>query len=284
MSNAITDYYKIGNFAFEVSYDSRIEFPIMFRKFRIQNTAAEYHYFIHVVDSLPVQQGTIVTGRDDIIISKTDVGENRYLGTRSGDFHAYYEEIGNGQANIYLLENYLSWLEIDPFFTSLFALERRMMERNSLILHCAYMRYQDTAILFSAPSGTGKSTQADLWEKYRGSTIINGDRALLSFADDRLTANGWPVCGSSGICENISTPVKCIVMLSQAEENGIQVLRPRDAFVQLYSQITINTWSREYVNQTMNLIEKIIAAVPVYHLGCTISEEAVRCLENELEM
>ncbi|WP_370839368.1 hypothetical protein [Intestinibacter bartlettii] len=35
---------------------------------------------------------------------------------------------------------------------------------------------KDKGILFSAPSGTGKSTQADLWEKYENAEIINGDR------------------------------------------------------------------------------------------------------------
>ncbi len=278
-----TDLYQIGGFIFEITYDTRITFPIMFQKFQIHEGIPEYHYEMYVVEELPPLQGKIIIERDDIKIASTEIGENRYLGTHDGTFHTYYEEIANNQANIYLLESYLSWLYIDPFFTSLFALERRMIQHNSLVLHCAYMKYQDTAILFSAPSETGKTTQANLWEKYRGSTTINGDRSLLSFENNQLIANGWPVCGSSEVCNNISTPVKCIVMLSQAKENTIQLLKPRDAFIKLYSQITINTWNKDFQNTAMNLIERIMTTVPVYHLECTISEEAVITLEEQLK-
>ncbi len=283
MNTELHCFYQIGTFPFLVTYDSRITFPVMFQKFKIAEATPEYHYHILLVDKLPDLQGEIVTRREDIIIAKTEHGENRYLGTKAGDFHSYYEEVAADQANIYLLESYLSWLSVDPFFTSLFALERRMITRDSLVLHCAYMKYQDTAILFSAPSETGKTTQANLWQKYRGSTTINGDRSLLSFDQDQLIANGWPVCGSSEVCENQSTPVKCIVMLSQAKENTIELLKPRDAFVQLYTQLTINTWNKEYQSHAMNLIERIITTVPVYHLGCTISLEAVECLEAKIQ-
>ena len=55
-------------------------------------------------------------------------------------------------------------MHIDPMFTSLLALERRLVKKNSMILHCAYVEYQGEAILFSAPSETGKTTQANLWK------------------------------------------------------------------------------------------------------------------------
>ena len=55
------------------------------------------------------------------------------------------------------------------------------------------------------------------------------------------------------------------------------------AFIGLYSQVTINRWNREENEKAMNLLESLIGSVPVYHLGCDISEDAVRCLENALD-
>ena len=77
------------------------------------------------------------------------------------------------------MQDELRDLHIDPLFTSLLALERRLVRKDQMVLHCAYVEYRGEAILFSAPSETGKTTQAGLWEKYRGSRTVNGDRSLL---------------------------------------------------------------------------------------------------------
>ena len=173
-------------------------------------------------------------------------------------------------------------MHIDPMFTSLLALERRLVKKNSMILHCAYVEYQGEAILFSAPSETGKTTQANLWEKYRGSRTVNGDRSLLGKINGRWTAQGWPVCGTSEVCNNEAIPIKAVVMLSQAKENKAEIMTPGHAFSLLYSQITVNKWNSIDHIHILDLIEDFLGSVPVLHLGCTISEEAVICLEKVL--
>ena len=141
---------------------------------------------------------------------------------------------------------------------------------------------QGKAMLFSAPSGTGKTTQAGLWEQYRGSRTVNGDKALLEYDGKAWTANGWPVCGTSEVCENKKLPIGCIVMLSQAKLNQAWRLRPAEAFTSLYGQITMNRWDREELVKNLDLLERLVGKVPIYHLACDISEDAVKTLEQEL--
>ena len=198
-------------------------------------------------------------------------------------YYACYRETGPDRAEVVLARDRIEGLHIDPVFTSLLALERRMIRRDSLVLHCAYVLDHGEAILFSAPSETGKTTQANLWEKYRGSRTVNGDRALLGKIDGRWHAQGWPVCGTSEVCNNEAHPIRAIVMLSQAKENRAERLTPGQAFPLLYSQITINRWNMEDHIRAMDLMEKLLVELPVYHLGCTISGEAVTCLENALQ-
>lgn len=197
-------------------------------------------------------------------------------------FYACYRELSGEHAEVLLSPERLGGLHIDPVFTSLLALERRLISHDNLILHCAYVKYRGEAILFSAPSETGKTTQANLWEKYRNSRTINGDRALLGKVDGRWTAQGWPVCGTSEVCHNEQTPIRAIVMLSQAKRDFAEKLKPRRAFSLLYGQITVNSWNTETNEHTVDLITQLIGEIPVYHLGCTISEKAVACLENVL--
>ena len=71
-------------------------------------------------------------------------------------------------------------------------------------------------------------------------------------------------------------------MLSQAEENRISRLKGLEALRKVMEQITINGWNSEFQIQVMDELEILLREIPVYHLECNISEDAVRCLENVL--
>ena len=275
--------FLIGDFYFSLSYPEEISPPPNFMKFETERDCSEYSYSIQLTDSLPEPKGKLITRRADIEIYDNEGLENRLLGVKGrSEYYAYYEEISPNEAAIYLNRSGIKDLHIDPVFTSLLSLERRLSKKDALILHCAYVEYEGKAILFSAPSETGKTTQANLWEKYRGSRTVNGDKALLQRLDGQWTAQGWPVCGTSEICYNEKTPVGAIVMLSQGKENTVKKLGALQSFSQLYSQITVNTWNKGFVENNMGLIGQLTGEVPVFHLSCTISEDAVVCLEKAL--
>lgn len=173
-------------------------------------------------------------------------------------------------------------LHFDTVFVSLLGLEKVMIRSDAIILHCAYMLREGKAVLFSAPSGTGKSTQAELWEKYRGTRTVNGDHALLIREENGWHAYGWPICGSSEICHNESYPIEAVVMLYQAKENKIQRLKLFDAVKKIMPQVTMNMWNTDFQIRAMDLIQELAMDIPVYELGCDISEAAVKCLEMVL--
>ena len=155
-----------------------------------------------------------------------------------------------------------------------------MIDTEAMIFHSAYMNYQNSAVLFSAPSETGKSTQANLWEKYRGTYTVNGDRSLLIREKDGWYAYGWPICGTSEICRNEVYPVRAIVMLKQAKENKAYPLKGFQAMREVMEQITVNSWDTEFQIKVMDQLEILLSEVPVYRLECDMSENAVKCLEE----
>ena len=57
---------------------------------------------------------------------------------------------------------------------------------------------------------------------------------------------------------------------------------PAEAFTSLYGQITMNRWDREELVKNLDLLERLVGKVPIYHLACDISEDAVKTLEQEL--
>ena len=277
-------WFQIGSFCFCIVCESDICIPDHFLQFQTSNHfETDYTYHLRVIDQLPLPEGKILADRADLKVYGTQTLEIRQIGIKGQDAsYALYREISDQAAEIFLVPDAIDRLHCDPVFTSLFALERQMQQRDSLILHCAYLIYNQKAILFSAPSGTGKSTQAALWEQYRSAHIVNGDRALIRKIEGQWNACGWPVCGSSGICELSDTPIRAIVMLKQGKKNSIEPLSPIQAFTLLFEQLTINKWNKEFVQNAISCIEDLIKHVSVYQLTCDISENAVACLEKDV--
>lgn len=275
--------FQIGGFCFQINYDNEIQFPDHFLLFEKKGIISKYSYEMRIVDSFPSIEGNVIINRAGFTLIQTDVGQARYIGIPGAKYpYGLYQELSDNHAMIFILRECMEMLVIDTIFTSLLALEKHTMDLNEMILHCAYIDYLGEAILFSAPSETGKTTQANLWEQYVGTKTINGDRALLGFNDGKWVAHGWPVCGTSDVCHNISTPIKAIVMLSQGKENIVTRLSKKEAFQLLYGQFTVNRWDKEKTLQSMDLCDSLLEKVPVYHLSCTISKEAVECLKNIL--
>ena len=278
----MNEVFTIGDFCFRLICPDALSAPENFTKF-LGGERPEYTYTIELTSDFPEPQGRLLAHRPDLLVMENRYGEMRYIGVKGvPQPYACYMEMGRDFATVYLDPGRICSMNIDPMFTSLFALERRQLDRNAMVLHCAFMVHEGKAILFSAPSETGKTTQAKLWEKYRRTRVVNGDRALLQRIGDVWYARGWPVCGSSEVCHKEDVPVKAIVMLSQAPEDRAERMHPMKAFTQVYSQITVNRWNKAANLQVMELLEQLIAEVPVYHLACTMEETAVIALENAM--
>lgn len=160
--------------------------------------------------------------------------------------------------------------------------EDLLFRHEALILHCSFVRWQGRGILFSAPSGTGKSTQADLWEKYRGSETINGDRAGLRKIDNTWRAFGLPFAGSSGIYRNESAPISAIVLLEQGPDNQIAPVTPARALRKLLPELTLHHWDASFMDQALDLVLNLLGQVPVYRLVCRPDQEAVELLHDTI--
>lgn len=165
----------------------------------------------------------------------------------------------------------------------LLSFEKVLLKYEGIILHSSFIKYNNYAILFSGPSGVGKSTQANLWRKFKNAKIINGDRSILRYIDNEWQVFGSPYCGSSGIYENDEAKLKVIVVLEQAKENKIEKMSVIEKYKFILSQIAVNTWNEEDMKKATTLIENIINSVLIIKLKCLPNESAVDILHKYLE-
>jgi hypothetical protein len=163
-------------------------------------------------------------------------------------------------------------------------MEYMLSALGAINLHSSFIRYLGGAILFTAPSGTGKSTQAGLWETYTDAEQINGDRSVIRCVDGVWTAYGFPFAGSSGIFRNEAVPIRAVVVLRQAPENTIERLRPSEAFRLLYSESAMQRWHEAGHTEVVDQLLLLCRDIPVYMLRCTPDERAVRLLQKTLSM
>lgn len=161
--------------------------------------------------------------------------------------------------------------------------EKILSLNDIIVLHASYIKYNEKSILFTAPSGTGKSTQADLWQKYENAEIINGDKVALKKDNGIWYAYGLPYAGSSNIFKNIKSDISSIVILRQGKENKIEKISLSEAFKKIYSEITINTWDKDFVEKAVDLTLDLVNQVPIYLLTCLPNEDAVKLLKEKIE-
>ena len=150
-------------------------------------------------------------------------------------------------------------------------------KRGGMLFHAAVIEMEGRGYAFTAPSGTGKSTHISLWRRAFGERvhIVNGDKPILREKDGVFTAYGTPWCGKEGWGRNVSAPLSAICFLHRDTENTIRRLSAEEAVERVFSQL-LRPASPEGLTETLRLTDLLIRHVPIYGLGCTISEEAAR--------
>lgn len=188
------------------------------------------------------------------------------------------------EGNRFLVALPARWF-VQPTFwqvLTLLPLSSLLLEFGTLTMHASYISYRGEGILFSGPSGIGKSTQADLWNQYRGAQVVNGDRVLITPGDDGSLVASHFLSGTSGICSNVTLPLKAIVLLGQSEENRVESTSALYLFRQIMGQLDYQVADREQLITVSGLVERLMAKTIVCQYGCRIDEDAVECLENFL--
>ena len=237
-----------------------------------------------------IEVNKLKDNEEKYIVFKNEVKKVYY---KNNKYYLYYKiptskmweiccEEENKFSNVTINPIYIKYYENIEYLISRLNIQGILLSKEVMILHSSFIIHNNQSILFTAPSGTGKSTQASLWEKYKGAEIINGDRSAIGTRNGEYFAYGLPFCGSSNICKNKEAPLKAIVVLKQAKENSVRRLSKIEAFKILLGQVAINRWNKKDMELAMTLIEELIEKVPVVMLSCRPDKEATDVLNDYL--
>lgn len=144
----------------------------------------------------------------------------------------------------------------------------KLLWHNGFYLHSSSVTYEGKGYLFSAPSGTGKSTHTKLWQATFGeeAKVFNDDKTPLRLLDGTWYAYGAPWCGKDNININMKVPVAGICFLKQGPKNEIRRLSQPEAISKIVSQ-TIRKFKRaEDVDLMLSHVGKLVQMIPVFEL------------------
>ena len=150
-----------------------------------------------------------------------------------------------------------------------------LIEQNGMMLHASAVEMDEKAYLFSAPSGTGKSTHTGLWVKEftPKARILNDDKPAIRIIDDNIFVYGTPWSGKTDMNLNRKVPLQGIAFISRAEENSIAPISSISAIEKILSQ-TVRPSQKETMIKMLDVLERIIERIPIYELSCNMDPKA----------
>ena len=159
------------------------------------------------------------------------------------------------------------------------ALQRKIVEllfeRDILLFHGSAVEVDGHAYLFTAKSGTGKSTHTGLWRQVLGNRVrmINDDKPFLRFEEDRILVCGSPWNGKHNLGSNICVPLKAICILERGAQNRICSISAKDALNMLFQQ-SQRPANRKNLAKYMELIDRLAAQCEFFRMSCNMDPEA----------
>ena len=150
-------------------------------------------------------------------------------------------------------------------------------KKQGIIFHSSAIMVDGNAYLFTAPSGTGKSTHTRLWRELLGdkAVMINDDKPIIRYVDGEFYVYGTPWNGKHRLDTNTRAKVKAICQIYQAKENEIKKISPPEMLLTVLNQ-TIRPNDAETYDKLLDLIDKLLRKVELYKLGCNISIDAAK--------
>ncbi len=154
---------------------------------------------------------------------------------------------------------------------------RKLLSHDAMVVHASAVVVDDRAYLFSAASGTGKSTHTQLWMKRFGDRayILNDDKPVLRQEDGQWYAYGTPWSGKSDLNVNAKVPLAGIAFLERAETNRIEPFSGPMAIHALLEQ-TFRPLAPAGKLTVMDLCDRLIRNTKIWKLYCNKDPEAAQ--------
>lgn len=152
---------------------------------------------------------------------------------------------------------------------------------NTILFHGSAVSVDGKGYIFTARSGTGKSTHTRLWREYFGerAVMINDDKPLIRICEADALVYGTPWDGKHRLSSNTSVPLKAICILERGKENNIEKISRASAYPMLLQQVNRPDNALK-MKKTLELIDSLADNTELYKLRCNMNISAAETAFN----
>ncbi len=143
------------------------------------------------------------------------------------------------------------------------------------LMHGSAVSLDGEGYLFTAPSGTGKSTHASFWkEQFRERAVmVNDDKPFIRVSDGNVFVCGSPWTGKHRRGTNVQVPLKAVCILRRGAGNRIRPSERGEYYPELLGQI-YRPAAPEALASTLTLVDAMLEKVPAYVMECNTDPSA----------
>jgi hypothetical protein len=154
-------------------------------------------------------------------------------------------------------------------------LATQILRFNTLLFHGSAIAVDGEVYVFTARSGTGKSTHARLWRKKFGERVVmvNDDKPMLKVQNGKISVCGTPWNGKHRLDTNVELPLKAICIIYQDADNHIERISVHDALPVLWEQ-SYRPSDEMDMGKMLEMFGEIAENIPIYRLGCNMEDKA----------
>lgn len=160
-----------------------------------------------------------------------------------------------------------------------------LLKYNRCIFHGTAFIWHGKAWIFTAPSGTGKTTQYIRWKLLYNDeiTILNGDKPILEFyGDETIIVHPSPWKGKENMGSMQYAPLGGLILLKQGAENHVQRLMPSSAALPLYSQFMFLVDNLENIDRVCMLETRLLKTCPAWKLTNLGDDDSAKLMHDTL--
>lgn len=232
-------------------------------RYKIAGKVVEIHSLYDEVHTYCADYRTDETADYVVAATQADIDEEREKSAREDEI--------KGIPVRHFSDSYLEELAVYR------KIAEQMTAFDTILFHGSVIAVDGIGYLFTAKSGTGKSTHTRLWREYFGdrAVMVNDDKPLIHVGANDITVYGTPYNGKHRLGNNISVPLKAICILTRAEENHIEPVTREQAYPLLLQQVYRPADSLKMM-KTLTLIDTLADRVKLYRLGCNMDISAAK--------
>ncbi len=196
---------------------------------------------------------------------------------------AAYAAANEGPADITLKCDVRGVLELNPHLETYEVAEymgtgayfaRELLKYDGSYLHASAVVLDGKAYLFSANSGTGKSTHTEKWCRLFGATYLNDDKPALRRINGQWMAYGTPWSGKHDLSSPVGVPLGGIAFIKRGEENAVRPMPAKEAVTYFMKQSLWRLGDSQSMEKQLALVDDILRRIPVWELTCRNDDEA----------